>query len=231
MAGGMAEADQGVVTRPAPEQAAEDDALCRRLGLGTGELTPPVRSVVRRLLAEVDHLRDELARSEARVRELERLADEDALAPISNRRAFLRELMRAIRYAERYGIGGSLLYFDLNGMKAINDGFGHPAGDAVLLHVARLLLANVRASDLVGRLGGDEFGVLLVRADRAQAEQKAKALAELVERTPARFQDHAIRVGLAFGIHAFGPGEDVDAVLAAADRDMYRHKRTGREGG
>ena len=202
-----------------------DDELEARLGVPAPELSPRVRGAIDQLLVEVAGLRDELARTQARLRELERLADEDSLTPISNRRAFLRELMRAIRYAERYGGGGSLLYFDLNGMKAINDTHGHPAGDAVLLQVARLLLSHVRASDLVGRLGGDEFGVLLVRADREQARLKARSLAALVRRTPLVWQQTTIPISVAYGAHAFQPSEDVESVLAAADRDMYRRKR------
>lgn len=221
----MTSDEGGRTARGRTAAESEGDRLAG-LGVSPDDLAPDVRHALDRLVGEVGTLRDELARSQTRLRELERLADEDSLAPISNRRAFLRELMRAIRYAERYGSSGSLLYFDLNGMKAINDTFGHPAGDAVLLHVARLLLAHVRASDLVGRLGGDEFVVLLARADEALARDKAARLAELIRCTPAEWKGESISVSLAYGVHAFGPGEDVDSVLASADRDMYDHKRS-----
>ena len=80
-----------------------------------------------------------------------------------------------------YGSPGSVLYFDLNGMKHINDKYGHPAGDATLQHFATVLVNNVRDSDVVGRLGGDEFGVILAQADMAQAEEKAGQLMDQLE--------------------------------------------------
>src|SRR5215470_15726257 len=154
------------------------------LGLTEAELSPTVRAALQTLLEEVSRLREELNRTRKRIAHLERLADEDAMLPIANRRAFVRELTRLISYSERYGSPGSVLYFDLNGMKIINDRFGHAAGDAVLQHFATLLVNNVRDSDVVGRLGGDEFGVILAQADRPQAEEKAQQLLDVIKTTP-----------------------------------------------
>ena len=72
--------------------------------------------------------------------------------------AFLRSLARIIAYVGRYGAACSLLYFDVDGLKSINDTHGHAAGDAALVHIADLLRSSIRTSDVVGRLGGDEFG-------------------------------------------------------------------------
>ena len=92
----------------------------------------------------------ELAEARTQIAQLERLADEDALTPIANRRAFVRELTRMIAFTNRYGVPSSVVYFDVNGMKQINDNHGHPAGDAALRQVAKVLLDNVRSSDIVG---------------------------------------------------------------------------------
>ena len=138
------------------------------LGLPEEDLTPNVRAALCRLVEEVAALRQELGGTQSRLAELERLANEDALAPISNRRAFLRDLTRAIGYVERYGAACTLLYFDLDGLKAINDTFGHAAGDAALIHVAEVLLAQTRSSDVVGRLGGD--GAKRGRTEQCQGE-------------------------------------------------------------
>src|SRR5690242_14568391 len=81
-------------------------------------------------------------------------ADRAALTPLLNRRAFLRELHRIRTFSQRYGAPASLVYFDLDGFKSVNDRYGHAAGDAALQAVAERLLANVRESDLVGRMGG-----------------------------------------------------------------------------
>ena len=207
----------------APDGGADDPVGL--LGLPEQELTPKVRSALGHLIDEVAELRHELATTHRRLVELERLADEDSLAPISNRRAFLRDLARAISYVERYGAACSLLYFDVNGLKTINDTHGHAAGDAALLHVANALRINTRTSDVVGRLGGDEFGVLLGRANEVIATNKAHQLAQLV--TAARFtwDGKTVPISVAFGAHRLSPGEDPQEALAAADRAMYRQKR------
>ncbi|MET1025844.1 MAG: GGDEF domain-containing protein [Dongiaceae bacterium] len=195
------------------------------LGLNEGELSVNVRLALQTLLDEVTHLRDELDQTRKRIAHLEQLADEDAMLPIANRRAFLRELTRMISYAERYGTAGSMLYFDINGMKAINDRFGHVAGDAVLQHFARLLIENVRDTDIVGRLGGDEFGVILTRADERQAQDKASALVRVIERTPFEWQGERLAVSCSVGIHQFLGKQTAETALNAADADMYRLKR------
>ena len=163
------------------------------LGLPEKDLTPRARMALRHLIEEVAALRQELGFTQSRLAELERLANEDSLAPIGNRRAFLRDLARTIGYVERYGAACSLLYFDLDGLKAINDTFGHAAGDAALIHVAEVLLAHTRSSDVIGRLGGDEFGVLLARADEAAARGKALRLCDAVALHAAQLEggDHS----------------------------------------
>lgn len=218
----------GASTTVTSGQAAPADDAVSLLGLPERELTPSVRAVLRHLIEEVAGLRQELGSTQSRLAELERLADEDALAPISNRRAFLRDLARAI---ERYGVPCSLLYFDVNGLKAINDTFGHAAGDAALIHVAGVLTANTRSSDVVGRLGGDEFGVLLARADESAAIAKARRLAEAVATSEFQWEGARIPMSVAYGAYRLVPAQDPQVALAAADRAMYRHKRESTRGG
>jgi diguanylate cyclase (GGDEF)-like protein len=177
------------------------------------------------LMAEVDRLRQEVERGLARVSYLEKLADEDALAPVANRRAFVRELARYIAFADRYGTPSSLIYFDVNGLKAINDAHGHAAGDAALLQIANTLVANVRKSDVVARMGGDEFAVLLSHADEAIATAKAHDIVVKLEAAPLKWRDAEIALAMAYGVHTFHGGEDVQATLAAADKAMYERKR------
>ncbi len=125
------------------------------LGVPEPEFTPKVRDAIYSLLEEVGKLREELEQSKHRISQLEKLADEDPMVPISNRRSFVRELSRMLSYAQRYGGAISVLYFDINDMKSINDTHGHAAGDAAIAHVAGHLAASIRESDVVGRLGGD----------------------------------------------------------------------------
>jgi diguanylate cyclase (GGDEF)-like protein len=195
------------------------------LGLSEAELTPKVRAALDQLIGEVARLREELDRAKRRISHLEELADQDSLVPIANRRAFVRELTRLIAFAERYGAPGAVIYFDVNGMKGINDGHGHPAGDAALRHVADVLLQNTRTSDVVGRLGGDEFGVILAQIDEESAKQKAEELAESIVSQPIPYDGHALSVGVSYGVYAFSGREQVDEALTAADQQMYAHKR------
>lgn len=196
------------------------------LGIPETEMTAKVRDAIMRLMEEVDRVRTELEHTQKRLVELERLADQDPLAPISNRRAFVRELGRIIAFGDRYGAISSLIYFDVNDFKAINDRHGHAAGDAILVHLAQLLLKNLRESDVVGRLGGDEFGVILVQADEQTARAKAESLSATVAASPFDWQGNAIALTVAFGVYTFRPGEDAGRALAEADREMYARKRT-----
>ena len=220
----------GSRARRGPMVAATDDPVSL-LGLPEKDLTPRARVALHHLIEEVAALRQELRFTQTRLAELERLANEDSLAPIGNRRAFLRDLARTIGYVERYGAACSLLYFDLDGLKAINDTFGHAAGDAALIHVAEVLLAHTRSSDVIGRLGGDEFGVLLARADEVAAHGKALRLSDAVASTQLRWKGEIIPISVAFGAHRLVAGEEPQVALAAADRAMYRHKRDRSRGG
>jgi diguanylate cyclase (GGDEF)-like protein len=195
-------------------------------GISEDALTPELREGVARLAAERDRLRDELAKARGRIASLERLADEDSLTPVANRRAFVRQLTRMIAFTHRYGVPASVVYFDVNNMKQINDEHGHPAGDAALRHIATVLRDNIRSSDIVGRLGGDEFGVILAQTDEGQAHSKAAALAAAIAETPLRWDDLIIAVSAAYGVHAFSGTDDPQHAIEAADRAMYQQKRT-----
>lgn len=198
------------------------------MGIPEAELTPKVRKAIMGLLADVDQLRQEIEVSRARVLHLEKLADQDTLVPMANRRAFVRELSRMISFAHRYESPGSLLYFDINELKTINDTYGHAAGDAVIYHVATTLSANVRQSDIVGRLGGDEFAVLLAQSNQRSAESKAAALARKIENQPFTWQGDRMKLRIAYGSYTFKDGEDAAVALDAADRAMYARKQESR---
>lgn len=207
----------------APARSVADVATF--LGIPDGDLTPKVRDGIARLIEEVDRLRRDLDTRDQRIAYLEQLADEDPLAPVLNRRAFVRELGRMVAFAERYGTPSSVLYFDLNGLKAINDRWGHAAGDAALAHVADVLLRHTRGTDVVGRLGGDEFGVILVQADDAAAAAKSAELAGAIAGSPLDWHGDALTVSTAVGSFAFDGGEPAHTVLSRADRAMYDQKR------
>ena len=194
------------------------------MGIPEAELTPKVRDAILALVAEVDQLRRDLQRSENRLAELEELADTDPLVPILNRRAFLRELTRIMAFADRYSVQASLLYFDLDNLKKVNDEYGHSAGDAALRHVGNLFEKHVRASDAVGRLGGDEFGIILARANLDAALKKGELLAQILKNKPLRWQGKQIPLSASHGAYSFMQGEEANTALARADEAMYQQK-------
>ena len=189
------------------------------------EMTPRVQQAIMSLMEEVDSLRRELDHTQRRLREMEDVADTDALLPVPNRRAFVRELNRMISFAERYGAPSTLMFIDLNDMKVINDRYGHEAGDKALFHVARLLTENVRGTDVIGRLGGDEFGVILAQADETVGQEKAAALASIIAEHPLDLGSESVPMSLAYGIYTFRSGDQPDDALDKADKAMYENKK------
>jgi diguanylate cyclase (GGDEF)-like protein len=205
----------------APEQAPF-------LGVPETELTPAVQGAIAMLAVELDDLRAEVKRLKARLLDAEAAADEDPLTKVKNRRAFLRELRRIAAFAQRYETPAALIYFDLDSLKAINDRFGHAAGDAALVRVSGLLAAHVRENDVIGRLGGDEFAVALAQADAASAAAKAQALADLVAARPLEIGEWLAPIRVSWGASRIDPGLDPEAIVAEADAAMFAMKRAQR---
>lgn len=202
--------------------AARDTASI--MGVPEAELTPNVQRALLTLMGEVDQLRKETEALRAKIRDLESLADRDVFLPVLNRRAFLREVSKALALAERHDAPSALIYLDLNGFKAINDTHGHAAGDTALAQVAELIAAHVRETDAVGRLGGDEFGVVLTLTPAASAEAKAAELAETIAATPILHEGVELTLGAAWGVRALERGVDVETAMAEADAAMYARK-------
>lgn len=194
------------------------------MGIPEAELTPRVREAVMTLMAEVDNLRKQLTSAVTRLNEVERLADEDTLAPVFNRRAFVRELSRVMSYNERYGTPATLLFFDANNFKAINDTHGHAAGDQALMAIAQVLVDHVRDSDIVGRIGGDEFAIILSNADETAGREKGEGLVKIVRDLDFHWDGKPIPLDVAVGVYGLRPGEDPGTALAQVDKAMYANK-------
>ncbi|MCP5261007.1 MAG: GGDEF domain-containing protein [Rhodoferax sp.] len=163
--------------------------------------------------------------------ELVWLATRDALTALYNRREFMRLAEEELRRAQRHGGFTSAIVVDLDHFKVINDRYGHPAGDKVLVHVAQCLLGGVRATDLVARIGGEEFMVLLPRTDIEAATQLADKLRRLLHAAPASIgRDLQIPVTASFGVGCLPAGGDgaIAPLYAAADKALYDAKRLGR---
>lgn len=197
-------------------------------GLSEAELTPAVQAALSALMVELADLRGEARRLKARLAEAEAAADADPLTSARNRRAFVRELRRVVAFARRHGAPASLVYFDVDDLKGVNDRFGHAAGDAALKAVADRLAAHVRQSDVVGRLGGDEFAVLLDQADQRTAEAKAETLARLITAQPVRAGRRLAPIRVSWGARQIDPAKDAETLIAEADAAMFAMKRARR---
>lgn len=176
------------------------------------------------LLEEIASLRARVEGLEAKCVELDQLAHCDPLVPLVNRRGLYRELETIIARHDRHGTPAAMLFIDVDGLKGINDCFGHEAGDAALIHVAEQLLAGVRTNDCVARIGGDEFCVLLDHADEASACETAERLVNTVAGDEFMFDGKPMPLSVAIGLTQIQRGDSPGAVLARADQAMYRVK-------
>lgn len=203
-----------------------------RLASGTSQLLQGLgldaRDVSESGIAVLERLTAELAEMKAKLEAAEALADRDTLAPVFNRRAFLRELHRTMSEVERYKTPAAVIYIDLDGFKAVNDEYGHSAGDAVLRHVGVLLTDSVRESDVVGRLGGDEFGIILNRATAEEAAAKAASLSDKINSSAILYAGVPHRIRASVGVHPIAMVEDPETAIARADEAMYAEKHARR---
>ncbi|HTW12171.1 MAG TPA: PAS domain S-box protein [Solirubrobacteraceae bacterium] len=167
--------------------------------------------------------------------QLQHMADHDPLSGLLNRRSFDRELRRQFAERRRPGPRGALLMIDLDNFKRYNDTFGHTAGDALLETIARELRERLRTDDVIGRIGGDEFAVLLPGASNEEAEKVAQVLVECVRAASGRQpHGHAPVPGVtaSIGIYCFEEQDEASIAEATirADQAMYLAKRRGRDG-
>jgi diguanylate cyclase (GGDEF)-like protein len=197
------------------QRAGKDPAVAAALA----KLAPEDRAVVR----------GALERAEKTEAELRFLADHDSLTGLLNRRRFRAELDQYVSFNARYGGRGAVMVIDIDGLKEVNDKLGHQAGDRLIRRVADVLRERVRATDLVARLSGDEFAVLMPQTDTAGALQLGEDLRAVVaegfsqsaETTPS---------SISVGVTMFGgpSAAGSEAVLLAADQAMYQAKEEGR---
>lgn len=162
---------------------------------------------------------------------LRRYATVDELTGLSNRRCFLERLQHELAHVRRYThTHASVLMADFDHFKKINDTHGHAAGDAALRHFSALLRQRVRETDAVGRLGGEEFAILLSETDSASAESFAQRLCSALRAAPVRVDEQWITMTVSIGVTMISPSDDrPEAVLERADEALYQAKRLGRD--
>ncbi|HEU0199341.1 MAG TPA: EAL domain-containing protein [Burkholderiaceae bacterium] len=202
-----------------------------------GELTLPGDHVAQVTVVDVDWegkparlvtLRDITPSKRAEMKLLD-LVRQDQLTRLASRSHFLEFLVRSVSQSRRSGFMLALMFIDLDRFKSINDSLGHSVGDTLLQHVALRFTGSVRSSDFLGRLGGDEFGLILpaIKGPQEAAAVAEKLLAALS--APIAVEGRELTVGASIGIAVYpGSGFGADELLRAADTAMYRAKECGR---
>lgn len=153
----------------------------------------------------------------------------DVLTGASSRRSFKEEAKKHIALANRNCAPLSCITLDIDHFKNINDTYGHAAGDQVLIGVVQALKATLRQSDIIGRLGGEEFAVLLPLTEEATAVEVAEKLRQVVKGLRFPNSHPPIKVTSSFGVASLMPGDDIDALVERSDSALYQAKRTGRD--
>ena len=156
----------------------------------------------------------------------ERQARTDVLTGLNNRRAFFEQGAQVLSYCQRNGVPASAILLDVDHFKAINDAYGHAAGDATLQHLAHLLQKSLRKSDLCGRIGGEEFAVLLPDTGVQAAGMLAEKLRQAVMNSPLVYQDITCPLTISLGVSAHGT--HLEGLMHHADMALYRAKSEGR---
>lgn len=161
--------------------------------------------------------------------ELQQIAKQDSLTGALTRRGFFAELEREFRRAGRYDRPSTLIVIDVDHFKAINDHYGHAAGDAVLVSIANSCMATMRRSDVFGRIGGEEFGLLLPETDPEEAREAAERIREMVESTIVQVGGAEVRATVSLGVAPRpATSEGVANWLSEADIALYEAKKYGR---
>jgi diguanylate cyclase (GGDEF)-like protein len=160
--------------------------------------------------------------------DLSQMAITDALTRIMNRRGITVGLLDAMAQAERYGTALAIALCDIDRFKAINDEYGHDAGDKVLITVASVLADSLRMPDKVGRYGGEEFLIVLPHTSLMPAKKIIDRIRASVGNARTGVGDKKLKVTISMGVTQFKKGEDLEKLLARADQALYASKQAGR---
>lgn len=152
-------------------------------------------------------------------------ATKDHLTGLGNRMVFDETLEAIRKKVRRYSCQAAILYIDLDEFKQINDNYGHKAGDAILQEVGTVLQNQLRETDVVARIGGDEFAAIMYEVGEDEANEKAQAISAAITQIRVEAHGKKVGVGASVGVHIFtGEETDLQDIIAAADKAMYQSK-------
>ncbi len=211
-------------------RAEAEEIFEEKLGGHVLVATTPVRDAEGRLLGSVHVVRD-MAATKALREEVERLATTDPLTGLPNRRSFLETLRGELDRSNRYGRPFAVVMLDLDHFKRVNDDYGHTAGDEVLKTLADVLRPAIRRTDVLARIGGEEFAILFPEATLRQAADACERLRLAVTHAtvPVAGTRQSARFTVSFGVTEWAAGGDTfEDLVRRADQALYDAKRTGR---
>jgi diguanylate cyclase (GGDEF)-like protein len=174
------------------------------------------------------HLEVEIKHKESLTKKLEKVAKYDQLTGLANRYLFLNELKIIHEEARLLNQGFALLFIDLDGFKFVNDTYGHDIGDELLQNIAFKIKSFVRSEDLVSRLGGDEFTIILKNLkDKTRVSKIALSIIEKIKQ-PIKIKNTNIHIGSSIGIYIYENSDDYQEIISKADIAMYESKKAGK---
>jgi len=215
-----------------------NDVLSSVRATGEASLTEVVLGTIAKVMQINERLQDRLSTAEERLQEQARRMEShiaeartDPLTGLPNRRAFDDDLIRRIAEWQRKGSTFCLMMTDVDHFKALNDRHGHPVGDVVLREIAEVLKHNVREMDVVARVGGEEFAVILPSTNSRDAWRMAERVRAAVASMVVRFEQLELRVTVSLGLAMVEVGDDPVSLLGRADEALYASKHSGRNCG
>jgi len=221
-----------VISRDEFGQLAESfNHLSERLNIANLQLQSKIEAADKQLLETNRQLRIQSEELKVINENFKKMSATDSLTGLCNRRQFEELLNTEFETARRHAEVNSLIVFDIDHFKRINDTYGHPCGDSILRDVANLLKKRMRKTDYLCRLGGEEFVVLCKRADKQSAINIAEDMRNIVEQNVFTFGEHNVRMTISLGVATLGPDDDFDDADIAyrqADKAVYYSKQNGR---
>lgn len=204
------------------------DSRIRQFREGEDARYQQAQELVKQLSGKVQVLEQDGEQLRQRLEQTQQEAMQDALTGLPNRKAYEEHIAAEVARSRRYGTPLSIVVWDVDKFKDINDTYGHAAGDRVLKVIGELLRDNIRQSDFVSRYGGEEFVLLLPQTPLEVARGVAEKLRAQIENTPFHFQEQRVIVTVSGGLAQYQNDEAVNQLFERADKAMYQAKQAGR---
>lgn len=202
-----------------------DNDVFTVLDIPADEVSPKVQETLNLIMGEYDRMREELEHARAHILYLEELSESHTYMPVINRRGLHRELSRLLTLGARAGVVNTFVCFHVRNIEDIRRKFGHGAAEAGLTWAAETLGQHSRDTDVVGSLGGHDFGLILTLADSDDAAEKAAEIAQALEKGSFPWDGERLSLKTAHGLHSFDIGDTAETVMQKADDDLLNRER------